>query len=109
MKKRLIQSLRSGGCSLPLGGSSGAGLEGGRTMCLNGAREAEALVLHVELGVVLADEHVPQDPQRAVGRRYVQPHESGQTHRLAELRHLPQSILYTSRTTSVDGRRRREE
>lgn len=96
MKKKPMQGLRRGGCRLPFGWSSGAGLEGGWTMCSNGAREAETLVFHVELGVVLADEHVPQDPQRAVGRRYVQPHEPGQTHRLAELRHLPQSHFATA-------------
>lgn len=54
----------------------------------DGRREADALVGHVELGVVLADEHVAQDPQRPVGRRDVQPHEARQAHRLAELRHL---------------------
>lgn len=55
---------------------------------LGGRREAEALVLDVELSVVLADEHVAEDPQRAVGRGDVQPHEARQAHRLAELRHL---------------------
>lgn len=55
---------------------------------LESVREADALVLHVELGVVLADEHVAQDPQRPVGRRDVDAHEARQAHRLAELRYL---------------------
>lgn len=51
-------------------------------------READALVADVELGVVAADEHVAEDPERAVGRRDVQRHEPGQAHCLAELTHL---------------------
>lgn len=61
---------------------------------LGGAREPEPLVLHVEDGVVLADEDVAQDPQRPVRRRDVQPHEPGQAHCLTELAHLSTHIYY---------------
>lgn len=50
--------------------------------------EAHAVVLPIEGGVVLADEHVSQDPQRSSRRGDVQTHEAAQTHGLSGLSDL---------------------
>lgn len=59
-----------------------------RRMCLFGLGEAHPVVLSIEDGVVLADEHVSQDPQGPGGGGDVQTHEAAQTHGLSGLSDL---------------------
>lgn len=53
--------------------------------CLYRLGEAHPVVLPIEGGVVLADEHVSQDPQGPSRRGDVQTHEAAQTHGLSSL------------------------
>lgn len=59
-----------------------------RRMCLFGLGEAHPVVLSIEDGVVLADEHVSQDPQGPGRGGDVQTHEAAQTHGLSGLSDL---------------------
>lgn len=57
-------------------------------MCLFGLGEAHSVIVAVKDGVVLADEHVSQDPQGPGRGGDVQAHEATQTHRLSSLCYL---------------------
>lgn len=58
------------------------------TECINtpslnrglGWSKADFVVAHVEFGVVRTDEHISQNPQRAVGRRDIDASKSAQTY-----------------------------
>lgn len=57
-------------------------------MCLFGLGEAHSVALPIEDGVVLADEHVSQDPQGPGGGGDVQAHEAAQAYGLSSLTDL---------------------
>lgn len=59
---------------------------------LLGDGEADTLVLLVELGIVLADEDIAQDPDRSHWRGHVQPNEARQTHGDTSRRHLSRGV-----------------
>jgi len=62
-----------------------------------GRGEAHPVVVPVEHGVVRADEHVSQDPQRPGGGGDVQAHEAAQADGLSSLTHLERERRQTQR------------
>lgn len=71
--------------------------------CLFGLGEAHSVVVPIEDGVVLADEHVSQDPQGPGGGGDVQAHEAAQAHGLSSLTDLLDRREKGSETGAEDG------